>query len=146
MALRIAAVAIVILLALAAGGFLSRVAAEPPGPLEPEDFGRSVRQVASLARETAFLCEQIRDDRLTGAFARTHRSKLEDELRDPAENLEAPVPPALADAGSQARELAQALATQLRELKLHLAEPQALERVHDEALRIADAVQRLEPR
>jgi hypothetical protein len=114
--------------------------------MKPEDFARVVRQVASLARETAFLCARIEDDRVTGPFARTHRDKLEEELRDQAKELEEDVPPALEDAGGEARSLTAELATSLAELKRHLGEPGELAKVRMEAERIAVAIGRLEPR
>jgi hypothetical protein len=144
--LRIAAVIAAIILAIAGAAELYKVAAEPPGPMKPEDFARAVRQVTALARETAFLCARIEDDSVTGPFASTHREKLEEELRDQVEALAGPVPPALADAASQARALAADLGKSLGELKLHLAEPAMLAKVRGDAGRVAAAIAPLEPR
>jgi hypothetical protein len=146
MARRIAAACAALFLALVAGVWLFRVASEPPGPVKREEFARVLRQVASLARETAVLCDQIAQNRLTGPFARTHREKLDEDLRDQAHALEASAPPDLEQAAAAARELAADLAANLRTLKLHLAEAQALADVHREAGRIATQLERLEPR
>jgi hypothetical protein len=146
MALRIAGFAVAVLLALAAGALLFKVASRPPGPMEAEEFERIVRQVSSLARETALLCEQIREDRLTDGFARTHRGKLEEELGNQAGKLQDAVSPPLAGAAERARGLAAQLQSRLEEMKLHLAEAPALESVQANALRIADEIERLAPR
>jgi hypothetical protein len=114
--------------------------------MKPEDFARAVRQVASLARETAFLCARIEEDRVTGPFARTHRDKLEEELRDQAQELQDDLPPALESAGGEARKLAAELATSLAQLKRNLADRGELARVRADAERIAVEVGRLEPR
>jgi hypothetical protein len=146
MARRIAVVAVALILALAAGSLLFHVAAAPPAPMKAEEFARILRQVASLARETALLCEQIRDDRVTAAFARTHRERLEDELREQAEKLDGAVPPGLAQAAPFARELAAELAFALRDIKQHVAEAPVLDSVRGEAARIALEIERLAPR
>jgi hypothetical protein len=143
---RIAALVVALAIAVALAAFAYKVASEPPGPMQPEDFARSVRQLASLARETAFLCEQIQEDRLTAPFARTHREKLEGAVRDEAEQLGDAAPPGLADAASQARELAAQLAANLKEMRLHLAEAEVLQRIRGDTRRIGEAVERLEPR
>jgi hypothetical protein len=138
---------LVVLVLMALGGaHLYGIASEPPGPMKEEEFARAVRQVASLARETAFLCARIEDDQLTGPFARTHREKLEEEVRDQAEALQAAVPPALEAAAVEARELTANLMAGLRELKVDLAKPAALANVREESQRIGRAMDRLETR
>jgi hypothetical protein len=137
---------VALVLAALGGAHLYGIASEPPGPMKEEEFARAVRQVASLARETAFLCARIEEDQLTGPFARTHREKLEEEVRDQAEALQGTAPPALEAAAAEARELTEKLMAGLRELKIALAKPAALAKVRDESQRIARDMDRLEPR
>jgi hypothetical protein len=142
---RIAAIVAGIVLIVAAALSLYRVAAARPEPMRPEDFGRDVRLVASLARETALLADLARRDRVTGHFARTHRQKLEKEVEAQADKLKAPVPVSLAEAGEQARSLTARLADNLRNLESHLPEPKFLAQARDDAARLADQLAKLEP-
>jgi hypothetical protein len=142
---RIAAIVAGIVLIVAAAAGLYRVAASPPEPMKADDFARYVRQVASLARETALLADLVRRDRVTGHFARTHRQKLEKEIEAVVEKLKAPVPPQLAEAGDRARSLTATLAENLRNLESHLPEPVFLETTRDDAARLADEIAKLEP-
>lgn len=142
---RIAAIVGGIVLVAAAVVVLYRVAASPPEPMKEEEFGRYVRQVASLARETALLADLTSRDRVTAHFASTHRQKLEEELEAQSEKLKAPVPPSLADAGEQARSLTARLAAVLTNLESHLPEPAFLESARDDAARLAEDLAKLEP-
>jgi hypothetical protein len=143
---RIAAIVAGIVLIVAAVVGLYRVAASPPEPMKTEDFGRHVRQVTSLAHETALLADLVRRERVTGHLARTQRQKLEKEVEAQSEKLKAPVPPSLAEAGEQARSLTARLADNLRNLESHLPEPTFLEKARDDAARLAEELAKLEPR
>jgi hypothetical protein len=142
---RSAAIVAGIVLTLATASGLYRVAAAPPEPMKTEDFARYTRHVASLARETALLADQLRRNRVTGHFARAHRQKLQQEAEDQAEKLDTPVPPQLAEAGERARSLTTALADNLRNLGPHLTETAFLERTAADAARLAEEMAKLEP-
>ena len=142
---RTAAIVAGIVLSLAAATGLYRVAAAPPEPMKTEDFARYTRHVASLARETALLAEQLRARRITGHFARAHRQKLQEEVEDQAEEFATPVPPQLAEAGERARALTTALADNLRNFEPHLTETGFLEKTAADAARLAEEMAKLEP-
>lgn len=142
---RIAAIVAGIVLTLAAATGLYRVAAAPPEPMKTEEFARYTRHVASLARETALLANQLRSNRVPGNFARAHRQKLQEEVEDQAETLDTPLPPQLAEAGERARALNTALADNLRNLEPHLTEPAFLEKTAADAAHLAEEMAKLEP-
>jgi hypothetical protein len=134
-----------IVLTLAAATGLYRVAAAPPEPMTTEEFARYTRHVASLARETALLADQLRARRVTGNFARAHRQKLQEEVEDQAKEFAAPVPLQLAEAGERARALTTALADNLRNLEAHLTEPAFLEKAAADAAHLAEEMAQLKP-
>ena len=142
---RIAAIVAGIVLTLAAATGLYRVAAAPPEPMKTEEFARYTRHVASLARETALLADQLRARRVPGKFARAHRQKLQEEVEDQAKTLATPAPPELADAGEHARSITAALADNLRNLEPHLTEPAFLEKTVADAAHLAEEMAKLEP-
>jgi hypothetical protein len=144
--LRIALIAIACLLVAGAAAGLYAVASRPPEPMDARELGRITRQLASLARETAVLSGAILEDRVTGAYARTHREKIEEELGDQAAMLQAPLAPAVRAAGEKARTLAGALSAQVVALKLHYTEREELEPIRRELTRIAGDLDQLEAR
>ena len=122
-----------------------KVASRPPEPQDARELARVSRQVASLARETALAANAILHSRVTLAYATTHREKLEEAVGEEAGKLEASFAPALRHDAEEARELTARLAETLKSFKRHLAEPEGLQEVADDAESISVAVARLEP-
>jgi hypothetical protein len=94
-----------VLFAVAATSFY-RAASEPTGAMSPEDFARSTRLVASDAHEASLFVALLRGDRLTHAFAKTHREKLLESIRDESRSLRDPVPAELRAHAERVRALA----------------------------------------
>jgi hypothetical protein len=140
---RIGAIAAGVVLAIAGLGFGYKVASEPPGPMEPDDFGRITRRLASLAAETQLLAESVAGDKVTEHFARTHLDRLYDEVHDHETGLDRPVPPGLA--GEAVRDLRARLQSELTDLKRHLSESEPLARSREEAARLHDAFESATP-
>jgi hypothetical protein len=123
-----------------------KVASRAPEPEDARALARVTRQVASLARETAVTANAILRNRVTQSYAKTHRDKLEQELADQAEKLEASFEPRLSRDADEVRALTAKLSTTLKSLKRHLSEPDGLKEVAEEAEALSIAVARLEPR
>jgi hypothetical protein len=102
--------------------------------------------VASLARETAITADAILHSRVTAAYAKTHREKLEKAVGDEAERLDTSFEHGLRPDAEQVRELTARLSGTLKAFRLHMAEPAAMQEVADDARAISIAVARLEPR
>jgi hypothetical protein len=136
-AARIGAIAAGIVLAIAGFGFGYKAASKPPSPMEPDDFGRITKRLASLAAETQLLAESVTGDKVTEHFARTHLDRLFDEVHDQETELDKPVPPALA--GEEVRDLRVRLQSELTDMKRHLSEPGPMARSQEEAARLHDA-------
>jgi hypothetical protein len=123
-----------------------KVASRAPEPEDARALARVTRQVASLARETAVTANAILRNRVTQSYAKTHRDKLEQELADQAEKLEASFEPRLSRDADEVRALTAKLSTTLKSLKRNLSEPDGLKEVAEEAEALSIAVARLEPR
>ena len=134
-------------LALAASLFVVLLvgAASRPEPISGDDFARSVRNMASIAREVALFSNELAEQRITQSFAAIHREKLGDLLDDERDKLETTFPAPLADAGTRARGLGKDLAEQVQALKLAVADPSALKGVEASAQRIGTDLAALEP-
>jgi hypothetical protein len=142
----IAAVAGLLVVGLIALFGAWKVASRAPEPEDARALARVTRQVASLARETAVTANAILKNRVTQSYAKTHREKLEQEVADQAEKLEASFEPQLAGDAGEVRALTGKLSTTLKSLKRHLSDPEGLKEVADEAEALSIAVARLEPR
>jgi DNA polymerase III sliding clamp (beta) subunit (PCNA family) len=143
--MKIVGTAIGIALFLVAGAFLWHAAAQRPGPMEREDFARTVRALASYAKETKLFVEQLQDGQLTASFTRTHREKLEENVSDESKKLEAPLPADLSARGEKVRALAADLDASLKLIQQAVADGVAMRKIQDEVKRIGDELQRLEP-
>lgn len=131
-------------LALGAGVAWS-VASKEPQPRDAKDLGRAVRQLASLARETALLADNVDARRVTARYADTQREKLSDAVHEQGESLQAPFGPLDATA-AKLRDLAGDLHALLERMQRDMVPGDAMRAHAAEARRIAQAIALLEPK
>jgi hypothetical protein len=132
--------------AVACGGTLAwRVAAEAPGPEDARTLARSSRQLASLARDTASLADNVLGSRVTKNYARAHREKLAEEAKEQGQALEAPFEPAVQPRATALRGLARELQATLEGMERELAPGPPLEAIRDRAKKLAMAIAAQEP-
>ena len=130
---------------LAAAFGLYRLASAPPEPMDERALGRSTRQVASLAADTALLAELVAAGKATGPFFRAHRGKLEEALVDETRKLDDALPPARKREGMAVRDLAAELGSGIDELGRTFTEPASLQAIRQDAQQVAVEAHKLEP-
>ena len=118
---------------------------KPDAMIEPAELSRSVRSLASAARETTLFAQQLAAGDLTAAFAKTHREKLEENVKDEVKKLDAPSPASIAKAATRAHELGEHLAALLKDLESKLADREALREIQDDTARTGAELARLAP-
>lgn len=141
----IAGLAFGVAAALGGLGFLAHRAAAEPGPMEADEFGRIVRQLASDARESAHLAALVAGGQLNEHYARAANEKLGDDVKDARKRLEAPPPRGGEDAARRAGELAQHMKDLLDSVPRAMADTGAMQRLQAEHERIAGDLERLAP-
>jgi len=132
--------------ALGGLGFLVHRAATQPEPMEADEFGRIVRQLASDAHESAHLAALVAGGQVNEHYARAASEKLGDDVKDTRKRLEAPPPRGGEDAVRKAGELAQHMKDLLDSVPRVMADNTTMKRLQAEHERIAGDLERLAPR
>lgn len=136
---------IVVAVAAAAGGlaYLYERASMPPQPMERGELLRIERQLASDARESERLAKLVATGQVNQHYARAAHQKISEDVHGAQKQLDTPPPKGREDDATQAAELAAEMKQLLDDAAAHLADPVAMQRLHDEHGKIAADLERL---
>ncbi|HXF15621.1 MAG TPA: hypothetical protein VN496_01380 [Burkholderiales bacterium] len=123
---------------------LAKIASTEPEPMPVEEFGRHVRALGSIAGEIVLFSTQLEQGRLTDNYAKVHCEKLQEELRSRARQLDGPVPPEMAEAGTRVRNSAEALSAMWQELSRHRTDNPEILKIKQQAMRLEQQLGNLE--
>jgi hypothetical protein len=124
-------------------GYLLHRAALPPEPMEPGQFTRLVRQLASDAREAERLAGLVATAQVNEHYAKAHHKKLAQDVHDAKDEFDHPPPQGGEAEAKRAVELATRMQQLLEGAGPQLADRDAMQRLHDEHARIAAELGRL---
>jgi hypothetical protein len=107
-------------------------AAATPEPMQPDEFSRVTRQVASDAVEASRLSRALAIGQVTTHFARSHIEQLGQDLDDLRKQLDRPAPTGRAADVEHVRDAAQRLGSLLGSMPAQMADGDAMARVQQQ--------------